>query len=274
MGRERVICCWEIDGVLVDPGPESSVQALFDGLGGTVPRAILLTHIHLDHAGATGAVLDRWPDLPIYVHAHGAPHLIDPSRLAASASRLYPDMDERWGGVQPVPEANVHVIADGDRVLDTFRTVYTPGHASHHAAFLHEPSGVALVGDVLGVRVAPEPYTLMPTPPPDIDIELWASSIDRVEALRPSAVALTHFGLHEDVPTLVADARTELHRWAAEARDAAGDDDFLATFEADLDAGIGDDDLRAVYRQASPPPLQYLGLDRYWTKLGAERHAA
>lgn len=274
MGRERVIGCWQVDGAIVDPGPQSSEATLLEGLGGHVPESILLTHIHLDHAGATGSLVRRWPEVTVYVHERGAPHLIDPSKLVASASRLYDDMEERWGEIVPVPEANVRVIADGDTVLDAYHVGYTPGHASHHVSYLHEPSGVAFVGDVVGVRLGEEGYTLMPTPPPDIDIELWAESIDRVAAWQPTAFALTHFGRHDDVDRVVADARRELEHWAREAGDASDADDFLTRFETDLDERVADDRLRAVYRQASPPELQYRGLARYWDKLGHARRAA
>lgn len=273
MGREKVTGCWEVDGVLIDPGPEVSVETVLRALGGWTPEAILLTHIHLDHAGATGSLVARWPDVPVYVHERGAPHVVDPSRLLASASRLYPDMEERWGHPQPVPEANLRVIGEGDTVLDRFRVAYTPGHASHHVAYPHEPSAWAFVGDVVGVRIAPSDYTLMPTPPPDIDVEAWMDSIATVEAWRPAGLALTHFGAQEDVARVVADAREELRRWAGEARDAPDGDAFLTRFDADLDARVDDVEMRAAYRQASPPPLEYLGLDRYWTKLGRERAA-
>jgi glyoxylase-like metal-dependent hydrolase (beta-lactamase superfamily II) len=208
------------------------------------------------------------------VHERGAPHVIDPSRLLASVSRLYSDMEERWGHPEPVPEGNVRVVGDGDTVLDRFRVAYTPGHASHHVAYLHERSGWAFVGDVAGVRIAPSDHTLMPTPPPDIDVEAWLDSIATVAAWEPAGLAITHFGGHEDVERVLADAREELQRWAGEARDAPDADAFLARFDADLDARVDDAALRATYRQASPPPLEYLGLERYWTKLGNARASA
>jgi glyoxylase-like metal-dependent hydrolase (beta-lactamase superfamily II) len=274
MGRERVICCWEVDGVLVDPGPQSCEATLLEALGGEAPRAIVLTHIHLDHAGGVGSLSRRFPGIPVYVHERGAPHVVDPSRLVSSASRLYPDMDERWGEVLPVPEQDVHVIGDGDTVLGMFRVLYTPGHASHHVSFLHEASGTAFVGDMVGVRIAPEGYSLMPTPPPDIDVERWLASLDAIEAWDATSFALTHWGGHEDVGELLSTAREQLAAWPPRARAAADADAFTAEVEADLDARIADAGLRAAYRQASPPPLQYPGLDRYWTKLGAERHPA
>src|SRR5262249_48681883 len=138
--RPHVIGCWEVEGALVDPGPESSLPTLLEALGGERPRAVLLTHIHLDHAAATGALVRRWPDLEVYVHERGAPHLVDPSKLLASAERLYGDQMERlWGEIVPVPEANVKPLVGGERGLG-MRVAYTPGHASHHACCLHADS--------------------------------------------------------------------------------------------------------------------------------------
>ena len=141
LGRERVICCFALDGVLVDPGPESSHRTLLEALGDEVPRAILLTHIHFDHAGAAGALVRRWPQVEVWVHERGARHLVDPERLVASARRLYgDDFDRLWGEVVPVPEGNLRVLEGGER-LEGFRVAYTPGHASHHVAYLHEDVG-------------------------------------------------------------------------------------------------------------------------------------
>ena len=148
LGRERVIGCWEQDGVLVDPGPESTLDQLLEGLGeGFEPRAILLTHIHFDHAGATGALVERFGTVPVYLHERGIKHMADPSRLVASASRLYGEdgMRELWGRVIPVPEEALHVLEGGETVLGDYRVAYTPGHASHHVSYLHEPTGTALV---------------------------------------------------------------------------------------------------------------------------------
>jgi glyoxylase-like metal-dependent hydrolase (beta-lactamase superfamily II) len=273
MGRERVICCWEVDGVLVDPGPQSTEATLLEALGGEPPRAILLTHIHLDHAGATGALVRRWPELPVHVHERGAPHLVDPAKLVASASQLYDDMEERWGEIVPVPEGNVRLVADGDEALG-FRVAYTPGHASHHVSYLHEESGTAFTGDVLGVRIAPAPFTVMPTPPPDIDVELWHESLDTVAAWSPSAFALTHFGGHDDVEAMLADAHRELDAAARAAREASSPDDYLAWCDRRLAERVPDAEGREVHRRASPPELDFRGLERYWRKLGDERHPA
>ncbi|MEA2310429.1 MAG: hypothetical protein QOE28_397 [Solirubrobacteraceae bacterium] len=271
MGREKVTCCWRVGSVIVDPGPQSSAHTVIEALGEEPPEAILLTHIHLDHAGATGSLVERWPGVPVYVHELGAPHLIDPSKLEASAGRLWDDMEERWGHTRPVPEANVNTIGDGDALLG-FKVAYTPGHASHHVSFLHEESGWAFVGDVAGVRVAPESHTIMPTPPPDVDVEAWMDSLATIEGWDPAGIAVTHFGGHEDVARVLAEARAELERWAALARELPDQDAFTERVEADIDEQIGDDGIREAVRQATTPRLQYPGLERYWRKLGDERH--
>src|SRR5215207_2502915 len=153
MGRDRVTCCWQVADVLIDPGPEVSHETVLAALDGEVPKAVLVTHIHLDHSGAVGSLLRHWDaDVPVYVHDKGAPHLIDPSKLEASAGQLWDDLEERWGHAVPVPESAINLVGDGDAVLG-FKVAYTPGHASHHVSYLHEESGWAFVGDVAGVRV-------------------------------------------------------------------------------------------------------------------------
>ena len=189
LGRPHVIGCWEVDGALVDPGPESSLETLLAALDGEQPGAVVLTHIHLDHAAATGAIVRRWPETPVYVHERGAPHLIDPSRLLASAERLYGDAMERlWGEIVPVPEENVRALAGGETVLG-MRVAYTPGHASHHVCYLHEETGTAFVGDVAAVLIPATNLVVPPTPPPDIDVETWLESIDLVEGWAPERLA-------------------------------------------------------------------------------------
>ena len=210
-----MICCWEVDDCLVDPGPESSHGNLLDALGEDLPRAILLTHIHLDHAAATGALVRRWPDLEVYVHEVGAPHLIDPSRLLSSAERLYGDQMERlWGEIVPVPEENVRVLSGGETVLG-MRVAYTPGHASHHVCYLHEESGTAFVGDIAAVLIPGTDLIVPPTPPPDIDIETWLDSIGIVEGWRPQRLGLTHWGPIEDPEPHLGDGAGAAERGGA-----------------------------------------------------------
>ncbi|HEY0278300.1 MAG TPA: MBL fold metallo-hydrolase [Solirubrobacterales bacterium] len=269
LGRERVIGCWEVDGTLVDPGPESSLQTLFEGIGDLTPRAILLTHIHLDHAAATGALVERWPDLHVYVHARGARHLVDPSRLIASAERLYGDrMGELWGRIVPVPERNVTALEGGERVLG-MEVGYTPGHASHHVSYLHGDSGTAFVGDVAGCRIPPTQVTIAPTPPPDIDIERWEASLDLIESWRPARLALTHFGTVEEPAAQLEAVRRRLRE---EAESAAGLDgpaytaDLIARTRARLAAeGHGAETFEAL-DQAAPLVNQWAGLDRYLSR--------
>jgi len=264
LGRPHVIGCWEVDGALVDPGPESSIANVLEALGDEQPRALLLTHIHLDHAAATGALVRRFPQLEVYVHERGAPHLIDPSRLLASAERLYGDAMERlWGEIVPVPAENVKPLAGGEQVLD-MQVAYTPGHASHHVCYLHEESGTAFVGDVAAVRIQPSSLIVPPTPPPDIDIEAWQDSIGTVEGWQPERLALTHFGQVDEPAAHLAQVRERLREEADLARELP---------EADYErrhrervAASTDPETAAELIQCVPPEYQWRGLDRYWRK--------
>jgi glyoxylase-like metal-dependent hydrolase (beta-lactamase superfamily II) len=271
LGRKHVIGCWEVDGALVDPGPESSLPTLLKAIGEEQPRALILTHIHLDHAAATGAMVRRWPDLQVYVHERGAPHLIDPSKLLASAGRLYGDMlDHLWGEIVPVPEGNVTALSGGETVLG-MRVAYTPGHASHHVCYLHEDSGTAFVGDVAGVRIPPADFITVPTPPPDIDVELWEESIAIVESWEPERLAITHFGAIDAPAEQLARARERLREEAQLARELSEDDyvrNHVEAVEATMSAENAAEMLHCV-----PPQYQWRGLDRYWRKR-AEREAA
>ena len=272
LGRPHVIGCWEVDGAIVDPGPESSLPTLLAGLGEERPRAILLTHIHLDHAAATGALVRRWPDLEVYVHERGAPHLIDPSKLLASAERLYgTDMERLWGEIVPVPEANVRALSGGETVLG-MRVAYTPGHASHHVCYFHEETGTAFVGDVAAVKVPDCGLLQPPTPPPDIDIEVWEDSIGKVESWQPERLALTHFGAVED-PAAHLDAVRQRIREEAELARELGEADYEQRAAAEVEAACGDAEAAAVLLQAVPLEYQWRGLDRYWRKK-AEREGS
>jgi glyoxylase-like metal-dependent hydrolase (beta-lactamase superfamily II) len=269
LGSERVICCWEVDGVLIDPGPQSTEDTLLAALDGAAPRALLLTHVHLDHAGVAGTLVRRWPELPVYVHERGAPHMAAPEKLLASVARLLGGEDELarlWGEVVPVPEANLRVLHGGETVLDDYRVAYTPGHASHHVSFLHEPSGTAFVGDVAGVRIPPAGYVLAPTPPPDIDVEAWDRSIDLVAGWDPQALALTHFGQVDDVAPHLDAMHERLHETVALAAQH-GPDAFVAGIAGRIERQAGD--VAAQYRQAAPADQLYLGARRYLDKRAA-----
>ncbi len=263
-GLPRVIGCYQLDDVLVDPGPGSCVPTLLEGLGGQVPRALLLTHIHLDHAGASGALVQRWPDLEVYVHDRGAPHLVDPSRLMTSARRLYgEDMDRLWGEMLPVPEANLRILTGGERVLgEAFEVAYTPGHASHHVSYLHK--GTAYVGDVGGVRIPPSPMIQPPTPPPDIDVEAWHRSIELVSAWQPRRLAITHFGLTEDVDGQLSELARHLDDWVRIVPDH-DEQSFIAWLQDQIEREAGPE-LTPMYAQAAPADQMYKGMERYLRK--------
>jgi glyoxylase-like metal-dependent hydrolase (beta-lactamase superfamily II) len=265
LGHDRVIAAHLVhDGLIVDPGPASALDNWIDSLPET-PRALMLTHIHLDHAGATGVLTRRFPELRIYVHEDGAPHVIDPEKLLASASRLYgpENMDRLWGEVAPVPAERVTALAGGEEV-EGFRVVHTPGHASHHVTYLDLDSGDAFVGDMAGVRIPPYELTLPPTPPPEVDVEAWLDSLERISALEPERLRLTHFDVASDPGRQLDAVREALQRNAALAR--RGDREaFLAAIEREIDA-VADPETALRMRQAWPPDHQWLGLERYWRK--------
>ncbi|MBV9213948.1 MAG: MBL fold metallo-hydrolase [Actinobacteria bacterium] len=256
LGRERVIGAYELDGVLVDPGPASTVDALAE----VEPRALLLTHIHLDHAGAAGVLARHHPNLVVYVHERGAPHLVDPSRLLRSAERLYgEEMERLWGEVAPVPQENVRALSGGEEV-EGFRVAYTPGHASHHVCYLHEETGDAYVGDMGGVRITPTEHTVAPTPPPDIDVEAWRSSLDTISGWSPRRLCLTHFGCVDDPPAQLDAVREALDR-QIEMVERTGQREF----EAWLRAGLPNEWAESFVQAAVPDQL-YMGLERYLAK--------
>ena len=287
-GRPRVIATAVVQGAsgvaLVDPGPTSCLETLRAALAGAGiaiadVRTLLLTHIHLDHAGATGSLLRENPDITVYVHERGAPHMIDPSKLLASAARLYGDeMDELWGAFLPVPEANVRALAGGERIAAAdrkFEVAYTPGHASHHVSFLDRDSGIAFVGDVAGVRTGRELFVLPPTPPPDIDVEVWAQSIELVRQWRASTLFVTHFGAHED-PDVHLDAMqthlttmTDIARECITAGGVASDQQsrFVDEMRRYLEQHVSAEEA-GLYGTAAPLDQCFLGLARYWRKRG------
>jgi glyoxylase-like metal-dependent hydrolase (beta-lactamase superfamily II) len=267
VGIPRVICCWQVGDVLVDPGPSTGLPALLEALGDDYrPRALLLTHIHLDHAGASGSLVRRWPELKIYVHERGAPHMIDPSRLIESATRLYgADMERLWGECVAVPEPRLHVLRGGETLsfdAGRFEVAYTPGHASHHVSYLHD--GTAFVGDVGGVRITPDSPAIAPTPPPDIDVELWHASIALVRAWEPERLAMTHFGAEENVSAQLDELSERLDAWAELAL-SSDREAFMAAIRAQIAAGTTPETARA-YEQAAPADQLYAGLERYWRK--------
>jgi len=276
LGRPHVIGCWEVDGALVDPGPESSLQTVLAKLGDEQPRAVLLTHIHLDHAAATGALVERWPELEVYVHERGAPHLVDPSRLLNSAGQLYGDrLEYLWGRILPVPEENVRVLSGGETVLG-MEVAYPPGHASHHVCYFHGESGTAFVGDTAACVIPPSRLVMPPLPPPDIDIETWEASLETIAAWEPERLALTHFGAIEEPAAHLETVRERLREEAQLGRELdqeAYETDLERRVREQLTAeGMGEETV-AELLQAVPTAYQWPGLARYWRKR-AEREAA
>lgn len=262
LGRERVIGSWLVGDVLIDPGPESCMQTLLDGLDGQPPRVIALTHIHLDHAGATGSLLRRFPDAEVWVHERGARHLIDPAKLLASAGRLYgDDMERLWGEVVPVPAERVRSLTGGERV-DGFEVAYTPGHASHHVAYLHEQTGTVFCGDVGGVRIGQDAPALAPTPPPDIDLPAWRESLEKIEAWKPDALVPTHFGRYEDVAEHLGRLRESIESLELLAR-LQDVDRFVRGVRDQLSTRGADPDTAAAYEQAMPFDQAFAGMRRY-----------
>jgi len=282
-GSPRVIATAVLPGpdglALVDPGPASCLPALEAGLAARGlalrdVRHLLLTHIHLDHAGAAGAIAERVPAVRVYVHEIGAPHLIDPARLLASATRLYGDqMDVLWGPFLPVPAAQVTALAGGERLQlagRSFQVAYTPGHAKHHVSYLDEQAGTAYVGDTGGIRVVGD-YLIAPTPPPDIDIDVWQQSLDAIDRWQPVSLFLTHFGevtparahLARFRTTLVAQAEAVRAALRSGGTDEAGRQAFVEHMRRDARAALPERDARAT-ELAAPFDQLWQGLVRYW----------
>jgi glyoxylase-like metal-dependent hydrolase (beta-lactamase superfamily II) len=286
--RPQIIATAVLDSpagvALVDPGPTSCLPRLREalragGIGVADIRTILLSHIHLDHAGATGTLVQENPAIRVYVHERGAPHLIDPSRLLASAARLYgPAMDDLWGPFLPVPASQVTALAGGERIDVAGRVLdvaYTPGHASHHVCYFEAATGVAFVGDMGGVHIPLSRYTLPPTPPPDIDVEAWVASTQRILAWHPSTLFLTHFGTIDTPAAHLQQVLDTLHRNAALAKEAlaldAGTTDearaahFIRALSLDLRRAMSETDAQR-FELATPLDQNWQGLARYWRK--------
>ncbi len=270
LGDEHVIGVYLLDTeagpALLDCGPTTCVPRLEQGLRErgvelTDLRHLLLSHIHLDHAGAAGALVRKHPGLQVHVSEIGAPHLVDPARLERSARRLYGDaFDTLWGELTPVPEQNVHVVG-GDVVgLACFPS---PGHASHHVCYLDD-AGTLYAGDAAGVRIQPSRFVLPPTPPPDLDLEAWSRTLDEIERRSPQRVALIHFGVADDPGRHVADLRARLAGWADRVETGMGEAEFVASVHDEL-AAEGEP-ASAEYERAMPFWQSYAGLARYWEK--------
>ncbi len=294
LGRPRSIgaVLLESDGhrAIIDPGPASALptlRKLFDsrGIGVSDLNAILLTHIHLDHAGATGALIKENPNLEVYVHKAGMLHMADPSKLLASAERLWPgELQHLFGETLPVPFGNLRMLKGGETLALGSRkieVVYTPGHASHHVSYFDASDGTAFVGDTTGFHIEGEPFVVPLAPPPDIDLEIWSASLDAIAARAASRLFLTHFGYSNNPAAHIAEYRRNLQRWAARAAKILGStpdqNAALEKFVADASAEIT--------KRLSPAEaehyifncglnLSWLGLARYHRKRAEDAAAA
>jgi glyoxylase-like metal-dependent hydrolase (beta-lactamase superfamily II) len=267
---------------IVDPGPSTTLATLrqhLAGIGAAIDdvTAVFLTHIHLDHAGATGVIVGENPRIKVHVHERGAPHIVDPAKLVASASRLYGEMMQAlWGEILPVPADAVVPLFGGERLEAGGRTwdvAYTPGHASHHVSYFSADLGLALVGDTAGVQVVRGGFVLPPTPPPDIDLPVWRSSLSLIERWRPRSLFLTHFGVVDEPAAHVAELRDHLDLCERLAREAVARSTdpaeqeawFTDQMRATIARGTNAADLEA-YEVAGRIDLNWRGLERYLRK--------
>ena len=263
LDRPRAIAAFLDGETLIDCGPASTLPTLLAALGDRPPAALLLTHIHLDHAAGAGGRVARWPELPVYVHERGARHLADPSRLLASAERLYgPELERLWGRMESVPASNLRPLRGGETLPGGYEVAYTPGHASHHVSFRR--GDTAFVGDLAGVRIVPGAVVIPPTPPPDIDLEAWHHSVARIRAWAPARLALTHFGEVGDPVAVLDEFEARLDAWGERAR-VHDRDRFVAITAAELRARDAPAQA-AIY--GSPERLReyHDGLARYWSR--------
>jgi len=286
LGVPRVIATVVLHGpggvALIDPGPSSTLPALRAeleraGIRMADVRALLLTHIHLDHAGASGTLVAECPALRVYVHEKGAPHMIDPEKLVASATRLWgDDMDRLWGAVRPVPKEAVIVLSGENRISQGGRDLdvaYTPGHAAHHVSYFSADSGIAFVGDTVGIRLRPDGFVLPPTPPPDIDLAAWSDSLDRIGRWRPETLFVTHFGpsaptgphlteMADHIDLVAGLAKASLARPGDDAEREAW---FTDELRRELRRRMNETDAQR-YEVAGRFDLNWKGLARYWRK--------
>jgi glyoxylase-like metal-dependent hydrolase (beta-lactamase superfamily II) len=267
---ERVVGVYLVetdDGpALFDCGPSTCIPALKAGLADRGlelrdVRHLLLSHVHLDHAGAAGTLVREHPELLVHVSPIGAPHVVDPSRLESSARRLYGDaFDELWGELAPVPEENVRVTGDRLLGLDCFPS---PGHASHHVCYLHE-DGTLYAGDAAGVRIVPGRHVMPVSPPPDVDVEAWFRTFEEIERREPERLALIHFGVVESVSEHLLIARTQLEQWSERCEQGVEEDAWIDAAWRDLEAAVGAE--ADLWVRAAPLWQSYAGMERYWRK--------
>ena len=287
LGRPEIIATAVVQGAagvaLIDPGPSTTIEHLREALRrkgialGDV-RQLLLTHIHLDHAGATGSLLRENPAIEVLVHERGAPHIVDPGKLISSATRLYgADMERLWGDVLPVPADRIRALKGGERIVAGGRELaveYTPGHASHHVSYYDPSSRIAFVGDTAGIRRGAGTYVMPPTPPPDIDLEAWRDSEARILAWDPDTLFLTHFGPFHGARLHFQQLMGRLGEWSGivcrllddpSLSDVDRERRFVEAALLDLRRVVGDAEAEQ-YGRAGRLDYSWQGLARYWRK--------
>ena len=289
-GRSNVIAAavLELDGgvAIVDPGPASTIPMLRSelkeaGIDLSDIRALLATHIHLDHAGACGSLVSENPAIRVYVHERGAPHMVDPSRLIASAARLFGDqMDRLWGECLPIPKENLKVLTGGERIEPeggsggrSLDVAYTPGHASHHVSYYDGKCGIAFVGDAAGGRIRDSEVVVPTTPPPDADPDTIMASYQQILTWEPEQLFVTHFGPATGVEAHGVKLGETLASWAQRVRESLDEDGDDADRVERFGAWVGselrrtlDEDSAIAYEHGAPPDLSWYGLARYWRR--------
>lgn len=282
-GTPHVIASFLVHGpdgpVLVETGPASTLETLLSHLSrrGIEPgdvRDVLVTHVHLDHAGCAGWWARK--GARVWVHEVGAPHIVDPATLLRSATRIYGDrMDTLWGEVLPAPAPNVIAVADGD-TIDAgglrFTAVATPGHAWHHHVFTID--GVAFAGDAAGIQLPDNRWIDLPAPPPEFDLGAWQTSLRRLRGLGLKTLYRTHFGASSNVAAELTQFEDVLIRAAESIRamQRAGTDrdamiepfsELMRDWAIELDTSEAD---TRAYELANPRVMSVDGIARYWRK--------
>ncbi|MBA2286349.1 MAG: MBL fold metallo-hydrolase [Ktedonobacteraceae bacterium] len=294
LGEQDIIGSYLIAGgnevAIIDPGPESMMEHLLAAIkeAGFEPRSVthvLTTHVHLDHAGAVGSLMRHLPEAQVYAHSKGAPHLLDTSKVVASAARIYGErMQSLWGEIEPVPQERLHVMEGGDILNIAGRRLevhYTPGHAVHHVIFFDAHSGELFAGDVAGVRLQGIDYVRPPTPPPDLDLEAWSESISLLNRLRPDVLYLGHFGPSRNIQQHFTRLREKLGAWGdlvlTEMREGKSEEEITALLidktRAELLRVARDEHAIERYEIASNYAMTVQGYMRYWRKRHPERLA-
>ena len=287
LGKPEIIATVVLHGprglALIDPGPSTTLDHLKaalerKGFGVADITQLLLTHIHLDHAGAAGSLVKLNPAIEVYVHERGAPHMADPERLLASASRLYgEDMGPFWGEFLPVPAGRLRPLLGGETIVAGGRELtvaYTPGHASHHVSYFDPASRVAFVGDTAGIRRGSGAYVMPPTPPPDIDLDVWRMSEERILAWDPDTLFLTHFGPYHGARAHFRELWMNIESWNRIVRRLIADTSleepqrqqaFVDEALRELRRAVGDAESEQ-YGRAGRLDYSWQGLSRYWRK--------